>query len=176
MSKQIIAILSDSYPKVEFHLMSTNYGGQIHAFFIKIGTVDMLELSWEGIRNTIGVYFQSKLESDFSVWNIYLFFIIPQPLSKSLKHKIEHDIISSRKIVIDGNNKMNDKDFYTFLFEEHISNNNLIISVGTEIVNQFKKDNTISQLVDAIDFSKVKKNKEEVFGEILTQLEKNLKK
>lgn len=175
MSKSIIEILKENFSEQEFELDKINYGGIVHVFFIKSSTEELLNKTWENIRNMIGVYFQSKLESEFEIWNIYLFFITQVETKKETKHKIEHDTVSSRKIVIDKHEKMNDPTFNNILISEHIINDNLKIS-GTEIrKTKFTKVKTLSSIIDKIDLTKTKRNKEEVLGAVLNQLEKHIK-
>jgi hypothetical protein len=173
MSKKIIEILEENFPQQKFELYEGNYGGSINAFFIKSSNEKLLNDTWEKIRNMIGVYFQSKLESEFDIWNIYLFYITDD-VSKELKHRIEHDTISSRKIVIDSATQMSDSDFKDFLFSEHITNMNLNINVSGKENIKFSKNKIFSSIIDKIDLSKAKKNKEDFFGVALEQIEKSL--
>jgi hypothetical protein len=175
MSKSILEILKENFPDQNFELEKVNYGGLIHAFFIKPSNEKLLNDTWENIRNMIGVYFQSKLDSEFDIWNIYLFFITDVQISKDLKHKIEHDTLSSRKIVIDGHEKMKEPDFKNFLFSEHITNDNLNISISEKLKVKFDKNKMLSTILDKIDLSKIKRNKEEVIGNALNQLEKSVR-
>jgi hypothetical protein len=173
MSKHIIKILEENFPQQKFEICKGNYGGAINAFFIKSDNEELLGDTWEKIRNMIGVYFQSKLEFEFDVWNIYLFYITAV-VNKELKHRIEHDTISSRKIVIDGETLMSDSDLKDFLFSEHITNKNLNIGVSEKVNLKFLKNKSLSSIIDKIDLSKSKKNKEEIFGEVLELIEKTL--
>jgi len=174
--KDILEILRGNFPDQKFELETDNYGGSIHAFFIESDTEEILNNSWEKIRNMVGVYFQSALDSEFEIWNIYLLFITPIGIHKDLRHKIEHDTMSSRKIVIDNNKKMNDTDFRKFLFSEHITNNNLKTGVVEKEKKPFPKNKLISQFVDEIELSKSKKNKEDVIGTALNKIETTLLK
>ena len=145
MSKTILEILRESFPNQKFDMDTDNYGGSVHAFFIECDAEETLKITWEKIRNMIGVYFQSSLDSEFEIWNIYLLFIIPVNVDRDLKHKIEHDIMSSRKIVVDNHEKINDVDFKKFLFSEHITNNNLKTTVFEKQKLPFSKNKLISQ-------------------------------
>lgn len=173
MSKNIIKILKENFLQQKFELYQGTYGGSIHAFFIKSDSEKILEETWEKIRNMIGVYFQSKLESEFDVWNIYLFYITTD-VSKELKHKIEHDTISSRKIVVNDQMQMSSTDFKDYLFAEHITNINLNVNLSSKVSPKFSKNKTFSGIIDKIDLIKAKKNKEDFFGEALEQIEKSL--
>lgn len=173
MSKNIIEILNDNFAEQEFELLHGEYGGSINAFFIKSDNEKTLSETWEKIRNMIGVYFQSKLESEFDIWNIYLFYITSD-VNKELKHKIEHDTISSRKIVVNHQTEMSDSDFKKYLFSEHITNINLNVNLSDKVNLKFSKNKVLSEIIDKIDLSKAKKSKEDFFGEALEQIEKLL--
>lgn len=56
---------------------------------------------WQSIRNDIAEK-QRQIEDEFERWNHYLFFLAEEDAVNDipLKYKIEHDTISSRKIVI----------------------------------------------------------------------------
>ncbi len=173
MSKNIIEILKENFSQQKFELYEGKYGGSINAFFIKSDSEKILTETWEKIRNMIGVYFQSKLESEFDVWNIYLFYITTD-VSKELKHKIEHDTISSRKIVVNDKKEMSNTDFKDYLFAEHITNINLNVNLSNKVNPKFSKNKIFSKIIDKIDLVKAKKNKEGLFGEALEQIEKSL--
>lgn len=173
MSKNIIEILIEKFPQHQFDHYEREYGGSVNAFFIRCSNGIILDKTWEKIRNMIGVYFQSKLESEFEVWNIYLFYITSD-VSKELKHRIEHDTISSRKIVVDDQNDLSDSDYKDYLFEEHITNINLNVNLAGKESLKFSKNKILSSIIDKIDSAKTKKNKEDFFGEALKQIEKSL--
>lgn len=56
---------------------------------------------WRNIRNTIAAE-QQKRDDEFERWNHYLFYLVDEEAFNdlSLKFRIEHDTISSRKILI----------------------------------------------------------------------------
>lgn len=56
---------------------------------------------WENIRNRIA-YMQSCIKDEFERWNHYLFYLVEEDVMDdiNLKYKIEHDTLSSRKILI----------------------------------------------------------------------------
>jgi hypothetical protein len=170
MSKDIIEILKEKFPEQEFAYSKDSYGGYINTFYIKSKNEELLSNTWEPIRNMIGVYFQSKLESEFDMWNIYLFYIQPSVIKRELKHLIEHDTISSRKIVIDDGIEQSKE----FLISEHITNTNLNINIDEKNKIKFSKNKIISDIIDKIDISKIKKNTEDSTVSALEQIEKSL--
>jgi len=174
MSKNIIEVLKEHFPEQEFEYEAVNYEGLIHTFFIRSINEEQLKNTWESIRNMIGVYFQSKLESEFEIWNVYLFFVMHFTISKDLKHKIEHDTLSSRKIVVENHVRMDDSNFKEFLFSENITNGNLIVNISTSENHFFSENKMISTIVDKLDLSIDKKNKDICLGEVLDKLEKSI--
>lgn len=61
-----------------------------------------LERLWKELTNAVAVFFQSELEKEIEIWNIYLIFIIKEKVSRDIKYKVEQDKYSTRKIVIDN--------------------------------------------------------------------------
>lgn len=58
--------------------------------------------SWETINNNIASDFQSTLDKNVEIWNIYIVFISKKRIQKELKYQIEQNKYSSRKLVFDG--------------------------------------------------------------------------
>ena len=87
---------------------------------------DSLKAEWEIIRNEVANY-QSTVEDEFERWNHYLFFLVDENSMRdiNLKYRIEHDTISSRKILISQNEYVEDgfeavvKKYIQYLFEPH---------------------------------------------------------
>lgn len=66
---------------------------------------DELKINWRDIRNHIATEYQTADIDDFKRWNFYIFYVVvdKNKIDRSLKYEIEHDTISSRKIVINQN-------------------------------------------------------------------------
>ncbi len=77
---------------------------EINIFTITLNNSAQLKNSWEIITNDIAMHFQSELEKNIERWNIYVVFLINEPIKKELKYQIEQDKYSSRKIVCDNFN------------------------------------------------------------------------
>lgn len=60
---------------------------------------------WREFRNELAGEYQTELIDDFERWNFYLFYVVEDKntINRSLKHEIEHDTISSRKIIVSRN-------------------------------------------------------------------------
>lgn len=63
---------------------------------------DELRETWRNYRNDFAVEFQTDDIDEFERWNFYLFYVVDNKnaIDRSLKYEIEHDTISSRKIVV----------------------------------------------------------------------------
>lgn len=63
----------------------------------------MLNDNWESIQNKIALDFQSNIQKEIELWNIYIIFFIENKMEqKDLKYKIENDHYCARKILIDN--------------------------------------------------------------------------
>lgn len=74
---------------------------KVDVFITKPLNHDDLRDKWQDIRNEIAER-QRMIEDEFERWNHYLFYLAEEDAANdiSLKYKIEHDTVSSRKIVI----------------------------------------------------------------------------
>ena len=81
--------------------------------------------NWINIRDCIATG-QRSLDDEFERWNHYLFYLVESDgdIDVNLKYKIEHDTISSRKIVISTKDYSQEdyekiiKDYIQFSLEE----------------------------------------------------------
>lgn len=57
---------------------------------------------WKDFRNLLIHDYQIEDIDEFTRWNFYLLYVVPDKnmIDRSLKYKIEHDTISSRKIIV----------------------------------------------------------------------------
>ncbi len=65
-------------------------------------TEEELSQLWKDFRNLLIHDYQIVDIDEFTRWNFYLFYVVPDKnnIDRSLKYKIEHDTISSRKIIV----------------------------------------------------------------------------
>lgn len=65
-------------------------------------TEAVLRARWKEIRNELASKWQMRNLDDFERWNFYLFYVVENKsgINRSLKYEIEHDTVSSRKIII----------------------------------------------------------------------------
>ena len=64
---------------------------------------DALRNRWIDIRDELASEWQMRNLDDFERWNFYLFYVVENKskIDRTLKYEIEHDTVSSRKIIID---------------------------------------------------------------------------
>lgn len=74
---------------------------KVVVFITKLMSHQALRDNWQSIRNDIAMQ-QQMIDDEFERWNYYLFYLAEEEAMNDLplKYKIEHDTISSRKIVI----------------------------------------------------------------------------
>lgn len=65
-------------------------------------TEDELRFYWKDFRNLLIHDYQIEDIDEFTRWNFYLFYVVADKnkIDRSLKYQIEHDTISSRKILV----------------------------------------------------------------------------
>lgn len=63
---------------------------------------ETLRTQWRSLRNKLAEERQMDPMDDFERWNFYLFYVVEDKsaIDRSLKYEIEHDTVSSRKIII----------------------------------------------------------------------------
>lgn len=79
-----------------------NVGQEIIVAMTPILTSEELMGNWCEYRNYMIDEFQMGDISEFTRWNFYLFYVVEDKnkIDRNLKYKVEHDTISSRKIVV----------------------------------------------------------------------------
>lgn len=87
-----------------------------HLFVVKIGSEEQLLDLWEKITARIALGFQSNLEQEIEIYNIYLVFFVNNKISKELKYKIEQNKYCCRKLVEDEFGEMEFSE--TFISEQ----------------------------------------------------------
>lgn len=82
-------------------------------------TEEELNYFWKDFRNLLIHDYQIEDIDEFTRWNFYLFYVVTDKnkIDRSLKYKIEHDTISSRKIIV---NESDIKDGVEILIDLYI--------------------------------------------------------
>lgn len=116
LTEEILSAIKNEFFDIKLEYREINFGGIIPAFFISITDEITLKDQWRAITELIAIHFQSALRNEFSIWNVYLFFILEQEVKEDLKYIIENDTFSSRKIIIFSNQDIES------IVQEHIKN------------------------------------------------------
>lgn len=169
-------ILKELFPRatVEFHRIQ--YGGWVTTVFIRFASPELIQLLWEDISNAIALYYQTKIETDFERWNLYLFYLSEQKLEKGLKYRIENDPISSRKIVVDGFDGELDLTKMEKIISTHITNSGLTINTQQPVPSPFVQDQAIGSVLSTIlSDSDDKKKKAIDYDDLLKKIERSFR-
>ncbi|MBX9886931.1 MAG: hypothetical protein K2Y30_03235 [Flavobacteriaceae bacterium] len=160
-SRSVIEQLNEKYKNCEFHFRLTRLNVDISVFFVLSDSSALSEKSiWESISKDIALKYQSKLESIYEKWNLYIIYISTDTAPKELKNKIENDKFSSRKIVEDTYDKDFNDEEANRLIVQHITNSDL-----KEIVD-LTKEVIISQYIPVNEsISKLLENQDKVSGD-----------
>src|SRR5690606_37759870 len=101
-STELINQLNKMYETFDFQFRLIQTNVNISVFFVLKDSVSLSEENrWENISKEIALKYQSKLETVYEKWNLYIIYITRDITPKDLKNKIENDKFSSRKIVED---------------------------------------------------------------------------
>jgi hypothetical protein len=157
--------LDEAFPEVEFNLYRAIVGENsfLSVFSCWVENEELLEQFWSRINCLIGTEYQTKLQDEFSSWNIYLAFFIPAEVSNALKYNIENETFFMRKVVFDSKEKTLDKVNISTYLNNHILGKDIRIEQRS---NQETDDessySSITQklLDDKLPMSKARDDKE----------------
>jgi hypothetical protein len=161
-----IEFLRLAFPKVEFNLYRAIVGENsfLSVFTCWVENEELLEQFWSRINCLIGTEYQTKLQNEFSSWNIYLAFFIPAEVSNALKYNIENETFFMRKVVFDSKEKALDKVNISTYLNNHILGKDIRIEQRS---NQEADDDESSYsfvtqklLADKLPMSKARDDKE----------------
>ncbi|RBW68218.1 ABC-three component system middle component 1 [Bacillus taeanensis] len=94
-------------------------GYKIHIFTIVCKDQEELEKVWERVSSDIALYFQSNLEIDIEIWNIYILFIVREQVNNEYRYFLEQNKFSSRKLIVDKiADSLSEKDIEKIVFEK----------------------------------------------------------
>jgi len=168
LTKELQSDIKNEFPDILFEYREINFGGIIPAFFINIKDEKNLTNQWKAITEFIAVYFQSSLRNEFSIWNIYLFFILEQEIKDDLKYIIENDTFSSRKIIIYPNQDIES------IIQEHIKNDDTEIQSITGFEETpFHPNSDVWEILNRISYKKkITEDIKNGLDEIIQKLQK----
>ncbi len=167
-------VFRNTFPDLTYVHHIEDIGGKVNVFFIGLDDEKTLDIFWDKIRNLIAVYYQSKLESDFERWNIYIVFVLPIIVGNELKYKIENDQLSSRKIIVDDFVEEFNEEAKNKLLSCYIKNELSLPDTDNDHDNRlstYTSNSKVFSVVNAIAKSgKGKAQLELVYGQILKKL------
>ncbi len=135
-SAEVINQLKEKYTTCDFQFQSAHSNVNISVFFVLAKSSVLSEENlWENVSKEIALKYQSKLETAYEKWNLYIIYVTSDITSKELKNKIENDKFSSRKIVEDSFDKEFNYDEANRLIIKHITNSDLkeIVAATKEV-------------------------------------------
>lgn len=139
----------------KFEMINKDVFGLSHDLYIAItapmGQEELAE-SWRDIRNEVMMSWQEKITDDFSRWNFYVFYVVDDldKLDGRLRYQIEHDTVSSRKILVDNRDHVKMADLYKTVVGKYI---NYDVTEGEEEdddIHPFDKSDEVIQLIKDI--------------------------
>ena len=95
LTEELLSDMKNEFSDISFEYREINLGGIIPTFFINIKDMETLANQWKALTEYIAIHFQSSLKNEFSVWNIYLFFVLEKEVKDDLKYIIENDTFST---------------------------------------------------------------------------------
>lgn len=135
---------SEVYKKDSFGV-----GQEIIVAMTPVLTSEELKKSWCDFRNYMIDEYQLGDIDEFTRWNFYLFYVVEDKnkIDRNLKYKVEHDTISSRKIVVnadeakDGLQTLIDK-YIKFVVEGEIQHHDVgEYKCNPELMKLYKDEN-----------------------------------
>lgn len=113
-------------------------------------TSEELKHYWKEIRNEIMMKYQNSLTDDFSRWNFYIFYVVDNldSLDGSLRYIVEHDTVSSRKILIDTKEIKDDGSIYDIVINKYINYNIIPVNIQSEGIESFERSEDVVELIN----------------------------
>lgn len=162
---QKVDFLSVAFPEADFSLHQAVVAGNIFmsVFSCRIDSEEVLECLWSRINNLIGTEYQTKLDDEYSSWNIYLVFFTSQKISNALKYTIENDTFFVRKIVFDNQLSELKEEHLAGYFNDHILGKDILVESSSmlEVLSEPEYSSITQSLLRAnISLGRTKKDKE----------------
>ena len=152
ITTETVGFLDDLFPQFRPRLTKIEYIGTISVFTFYFEQSSDLHDHWKNMTNAIAAYYQAEFEEEdkaFERWNIYLFFLVKEPVRTQLKVRIENNKFSSRKIVLDNIPEYFSDELIYQLINEHIINSDLDCSTEpNRETGTFSRDTAIYRIVE----------------------------
>lgn len=160
-SQEILQELSNKYTNCTFNFQLVELNVNISVFFVLTNSSVLEENNlWQKISEEVALKYQSKLDSIYEKWNLYIIYVTNDKTSKELKNKIENDKFSSRKIVEDNFYQVLGESESAELIIKHITNSDL-----KEIVDTTKEINISKYVPINSDLWKLLDTEDKVIGD-----------
>ena len=162
-------------PKIKINSVETEEPIGVRVFFLEVENEADLKNYWERLTSYIAVNYQSQLPEEYDIWNIYLIFIAPTKINKSLKYKIENDTFSCRKIIKteeEITNLSNTDIIDLLLIHSDLLENSKVISMNT---NYKIGNNILDKAIEGTDIlgqtNSAKENVDKILNDLYSYFE-----
>lgn len=149
----IAEIITSSFELNHFSIGKVHFGGEVIVCFVNFIDDTVLRNQWKELNSYLTAKFIPTVKDDYSKWNFYVFYLSNETVEKQLKYEIENNKFSSRKIVIQKVNSITEKEI-NLLISEHITNDNIQIGVEKKQSIKFKKNTSLSKIIDKLSLNK----------------------
>lgn len=162
-SNEGIDLISAAFPEAKFTLFKAliNNDAFLTGLACWVESEEILDKLWSRINNLVSAEYQTKLDDEYSSWNIYLVFFTPQKISNALKYTIENDTFFVRKIVFDNQLVELKEEKIAGYFNDHMLGKDILVdSISMVEVEPLYSTITQSLLIANIPLGPGKKDKE----------------
>ncbi len=104
----------------------------ISAFVLEVKDEAHLSAVWKEVADVIFIEYQSKLESGFPAWNVYLLFLSSSSIGRSVKYTIENDKFAMRKLVVEHDVIIDSEMEHIEILNEKILGADLVLNENIE--------------------------------------------
>lgn len=174
INTELKQLIIDQFPVTFITMGSVNYGGEILVVFVEFEDVNNLAKNWKDFNSFISTKAFSIEKSDFSKWNLYIFYLSKEA-DKGLKYEIGNNKFSSRKIVVEDYPNELDNDFVTDIIKTYITNEDILKVVKGDEDTGITRNPIIENALNKFEFPLKKSDQAEYSKSVLKQIEKTLK-
>ncbi len=143
-----LSALTERFDSWEFSFFKTRESGQsLIAFCCQTDSISNFENDWFSISNFVAAEYISKLESSFEKWNAYLVYVCTENISKEIQYKIENNKFSTRKVVVNQQNRiLNSGEIKNLINRIILSSNIRIDALEFNTSNELKVSDLANRL------------------------------
>lgn len=95
--------LVNDYPLLDLQVIEVTLPNHFFITFIKFKNETTLAAYWDKLNSVVTAELSTELKTAYQRWNMYCFYLCEEAIADhSLKYKIENDMFSTRKIVMDN--------------------------------------------------------------------------